>query len=429
MVSECSGVSANDLSVLRQLGDWVAMTAETRENREKIQAWLDHDAGRPDSRVMAIAETWYLSDACKPVNDADLRCTDPWARNIEYWLRYKQYEIDVLHDDHTVLPWINYSPTVHATDFGVPSSIHHEAGADPLAFQYHAALTTLDDAELGRLRPREFSWDRAADERERERLEAVFAGILGIRRRNQGWQLHLPITSTCLNFVGLEGFMSLMYENPEGLHRLLGFIRDDRLAFLQFLEDQHLLELNNENDYIGSGCMGYSAQLPAADFAGTVRAKDLWFFSESQESVSISPAFYGEFVFPYLRAIAEKFGRVYYGCCEGVDPIWPYISTLPNLQRVSVSPWADEEKIGAFCRQRNVVYSRKPSPNLFMGACYDEAAARAHLEKTVACAQGCRLEFIHRDVYTVNNEPERFVRWVELVREVASTHRASSLLK
>ena len=422
-MSDNSGLSAHDLHILRQLGEWVVTTAETTENREKIQAWLDHDAGVPGSRVMVIAETWYLSDARKPVNDADLLCVDPWARGIEYGLRQKQFEIETLRDDHTVLPWISYSPTIHASDFGVPSSIHREAGANPLAFQYHAALTTLDDAEFSRLHPREFRWDQAVELRERERLEAVFSGILGVRRRTNGYQVHLPITSTCLDFVGLDGFMTLMYENPEGLHRLLAFIRDDRLALLQFLEDNRLLELNNENDYIGSGCMGYSNQLPASDFTGTVRPKDTWFFSESQESVSISPAFYGEFVFPYLRAIAEKFGRVYYGCCEGVDPIWQYVSTLPNLQRVSISPWANEEKMGAFCRERNVVYSRKPSPNLFMGTTYDEAAAREHLEKTVACTQGCRLEFIHRDVYTVNDELERFVRWVELVREAASAHR------
>lgn len=412
----------HDVKILRELGEWKARTSEIPENREKIQAWIQHDAGVPNTRVMVIAETWYTTDKCCSVNENELKCSDPWARGIEWSFRLKKFEIEVLRDDHMVQSWVEYTPHVHASNFGIPSSRYSKTDVN-LAFQYHAQLKNLDEADFARIHHREFRWDRESEEHERRQLEAVFAGILKVRRRNGGWQLSLPITNTCLDFVGLDGFMTLMYDNPEGLHRLMAFIRDDHLAYLRFFEENNLLELNNESDYIGSGCMGFSKQLPAADFSGIVRTKDLWYFCESQESVGIRPEHYGEFVFPYISAIAKRFGRVYYGCCEGVDPVWKYISTLPNLKRVSVSPWANEEKVGKYCRESGVVYSRKSSPNFYVGAEYNEGAVRTHLEKTVACAEGCRLEFIQRDVYTVNNEPERFTRWVELAREVGNKHR------
>ena len=415
-------LSKHDVKILRELGAWKATTSETPENREKIRAWIQHDAGIPGARVMVIAETWYTTDKYFPFSENELICSDPWARGIEREFRLKKFEIEVIRDDHMVLPWVEYAPHIHASDFGIPSSQYRKADAD-LAFQYHAQLKNLDKTDFARIHHREFRRDREPEEIERQRLETVFAGILKVRRRNSQWQLSLPITNACLDFVGLDGFMTLIYDNPEGLHRLMAFIRDDHLNYIRFLEEKNLLELNNESDYVGSGCMGFSEQLPAADFSGTARAKDLWYFCESQESVGISPGQYGEFVFPYIRAIAERFGRVYYGCCEGVDPVLEYIGQLTNLKRLSISPWSNEEKIGKYCRKSNVVYSRKPSPNFFMAAEYDEGAVRAQFKKTVACAEGCRLEFIQRDVYTVNNEPERFARWVELAREAGDKHR------
>ena len=413
-------LNAHDIKVLRGLGEWKARASETPENREKIQAWIRHDSDMTSSRAMVLAETDYLAEPPFPVGKNDLLCTGPWARDIELSLRQLKYEIETLRDDHMALPYMEYAPHVAVSDFGVPSGIHHETGADSLAFQYRPQLKNLDEQDFSRLHDRTFVWDRDADEADRERLESVFGNILNVRRRNNGWQLVMPMTSTCLELVGLDGFMVLMCENPEGVHRLMRLIRDNHLAMLQFYKDNKLLELNNEADYIGSGCMGYSKELPSKDFSGTVRPNDLWYYCESQESIGIGPDMFGEFVFPYIKDIACRFGRVYYGCCEPVNPFFEYLASMDNLKRVSVSPWADEPKVGEFCREKKIVYSRKPRPTLFMDDTFNELAVREHLEYTMSCAQGCSLEFIQRDVINANHHPERFVRWVELVREVTS---------
>ena len=38
---------AEDVRILRELGEWKARVAESAENREKIAAWKAHDAGTP----------------------------------------------------------------------------------------------------------------------------------------------------------------------------------------------------------------------------------------------------------------------------------------------------------------------------------------------------------------------------------------------
>ena len=75
--------------------------------------------------------------------------------------------------------------------------------------------------------------------------------------------------------------------------------------------------MNNENDYIGSGSMGYSRALPGPDRPGApaVQTRDLWVLLESQETVGVGPDLFEEFIFPYQLSIAKRFGRIYYGCC------------------------------------------------------------------------------------------------------------------
>jgi hypothetical protein len=212
--------------------------------------------------------------------------------------------------------------------------------------------------------------------------------------------------------------MLAMYDNPEGLHRVMAFLRDDYLAFTAWLEQEGLYSLNNENDYTGSGSMGYTRALPQPDWkdGSRVRRRDLWVLCESQETVGVGPGQFGEFVFPYQRDIVGQFGRCYYGCCEPVNNRWHILRQLPNLARVSVSPWADQ-RFMAEAMGRDYVFSRKPNPSLISTGVFDEDVIRRDLMQTLEAARHCRLEIIMKDVHTLNNEPSRLSRWVQIARE------------
>ena len=71
---------------------------------------------------------------------------------------------------------------------------------------------------------------------------------------------------------------------------------------------------------------------------------------------------YKEFVLPYLAKLSERFGLVYYGCCERVDDrLEMIIDAIPNLRSVSVSGWSNLAKTAEILG-KNYVYSRKPTP-------------------------------------------------------------------
>jgi hypothetical protein len=66
---------------------------------------------------------------------------------------------------------------------------------------------------------------------------------------------------------------------------------------------------------------------------------------------------------------------------------------------------------------RDYVYSRKPHPALVSTTTFDEEAIRQDIRNTLEAAGNCRLEFILKDIHTLNNEPERISRWVQIARE------------
>mgnify|MGYP001435675128 CR=1 FL=1 len=112
----------------------------------------------------------------------------------------------------------------------------------------------------------------------------------------------------------------------------------------------------------------------------------------------------------------DLFGYTYYGCCEPVDQRWRYLKEIPNLRRLSVSPWSDRVKMAEYLG-RDFVYCLKPNPATLAWDTMPEDEIRAYTSETLAIAGDCHLEFILKDVTTVRNQPERINRWVAIVKE------------
>jgi hypothetical protein len=141
----------------------------------------------------------------------------------------------------------------------------------------------------------------------------------------------------------------------------------------------------------------------------------MWGLSESQETVGWSPDSFAEFIFPYQAPVISRFGFACYGCCEPVDQRWDVIRSLPNLRRVSVSPWSDQQ-VMARNLQRNYVYNRKPNPAHVSMDAWDEGLLVSEFEKTKAAAGGLNLELVLKDVHTVARQPWRLKRWTDLAK-------------
>jgi hypothetical protein len=244
----------------------------------------------------------------------------------------------------------------------------------------------------------------------------VFGGILRVGLRAVWWWT-LGMTYDLARLVGLEKMLYLLYDNPGMVHRIMGILRDGYTAKLDWLEANRLLSLNNNHAYVGSGGIGYTRELPRAPQDGAaVKTADLWCLTESQETIGISPGQFEEFVFQYQLPLQERFGLNCYGCCEPLDSRWHVVKRIPRLRRVSVSPWADQEKMAA-ALQADYVYSRKAPPSLLAVPRMEEDAVRADIRKTLELTRGCVLEVLMKDNHTLGRNPDNLVQWVRIARE------------
>ncbi len=409
----------SDRDILRALAERKRAMAADPIMEERRQLWLRH-ASLAGDRPMILAETQGVLDEVVPVSD--LECKEDWARELERQLRALVFQHEVVRDDYVVEPWINCNWFVTLGNYGVAvDKLRGDNAGRMSSYIWDPPVRDLD-RDLEQLSHRTPSVDRGRTLAWKELLEEIFDGILPVRIRGSFYWT-MGLTWRAIELIGLEQLMLAMVDNPAGLHRLMAFLRDDHHALIDWLESEGLYSLNNENDYVGSGTVGYTAELPHEGFQsdGAVRARDLWVLSESQETVGVSPGMFEEFVLQYQLPLIERFGLCYYGCCEPVHLRWPILQHIPNLRRVSVSPWCDQAYMAQHLG-RETIFCRKPHPGLVSTASWDEDAIREDLRQTATLAKDCNLEIVLKDVHTLANQPERLGRWVALAREACNAN-------
>lgn len=410
--SEDYRMVSTDREILRSLAVKVREIAEKPVMSQRRELWLKHDQG-PGERPIVLAESGGVLDDFVPLSS--LKCIEEWARNEEKQLRRIIADYGIVNDDHVVEPYINCPWDVTIGDYC--GAIEKKRGNVEDSFGSYVWESPIKDLskDFEKLHFRKCSVDRAKTQRHRNVLEDVFGDILTVRMRGGYWWT-VGLTWPAIELIGLEKLMLTMYDEPESLHRLMAFLRDDHIAVIKWLEKEKLFNLNNEDDYIGSGSRGYTEQLPQADFSGNVRAKDLWILSESQETVGVSPEMFEEFIFPYQLPVIEMFGLSYYGCCEALDKRWHIVNRIPNLRRVSVAPWCDQQFM-AEALGNKYTFCRKPNPALVSMPEFDEDQIRQDIRNTLDIAKGCNIELVMKDVHNIHHQPERLGRWVKIARQ------------
>ena len=407
-------VTPSDRRHLRTLAERVAALAARPEEAQKRELWYAHNAlkGR---RPLVLADPENGWNEIVPA--ASLCCEGPLARRWEMVLRKELFWGERVRDDKPIEALFEVGYTYTDTEWGVEETYH--GGSSGQSYAWEGGIKGPSDVDrIGRPR---IDVDYPTSLETLALAAEVFGGILRVRLRAVWWW-SLGMTWDLARLVGLENMLYLLYDDPQMFHRIMGLLRDGYLAKLDWLESHGLLSLNNDHSYVGSGGIGYSRELPAQAPEGVgVRPADMWCLTESQETIGISPAQFEEFVFQYQLPLQERFGLNCYGCCEPLDPRWHVIKRIPRLRRVSVSPWADQEKMAAFLG-RDYVFSRKAPPSLIAVPHPEEESVRADLRGTLEKARGCVLEIIMKDNHTLGGNPDNLVQWVRMAREEIDRH-------
>ena len=405
----CAATS-QDINIVRDLAKRYLDIANDPVQEERRDLW------RKKNSLKAVRPLIYVrAFAWREMPESKCECEDPVLRGCEDFFRRNLF-IDTFGDDTIFEPWVTSGAThvlPEAGPWGVRQTMTastEERGAK----KFDPAIRDLDDIE--KLVAPHHVIDEEATARKLEQVRDAVGDIITVApsRRPHFWTWHADISNNLAYLRGLEQIMWDMIDNPEWLHRLLGFMRDGVLRAQQEAEDAAdytLLDHYNQ-------AQPYSKELsdPSADGKSVTRDQ-LWCFCASQETTLVGPDLFEEFMLNYQRPIVEKYGLLAYGCCEDLTPKIPLLKKIPNLRRIAVALTADvakcAEQIGT-----DYVFSYRPSPADMVGYGFDADRIRRIVKGDLEKARGCHVDITLKDVETVGGDADRIRNWVKLVREI-----------
>ena len=408
-------INKTDRAILRELAARVAEIAALPIQEEKRRLWRKLNALEPERPMVTIDQVCWNEMAIG--DELTLQCSDPECRGYEEGLRQILYQWKHFRVDMVVEPFIRIPKAITNTGFGIDV---HEAVAvsDPSnSVVGHFYLNQFQNADdLERVRMPQISHDPAETKRRLAVAHDLFDGLLEVRA--EGCDPYLSIWDPISTWMGVEKALFGLIDQPDLMNGLANRITEGYLGMLDQLENQGLL--CGQQSLIH--CTGaYTDELPATGYnPEKPRTKDIWMFGLAQMFSTVSPGMFKEFEVDYTSRICDRFGLVYYGCCDPLDKKMPQVRMIPNVRKVSMSPWVNEER-GAEAIGKDFVYSRKPSPALLAWSTFDPAAVREDLMATrKACEKfNCPLEIIQKDVSTLRYEPERLFQWSAIAMEIA----------
>jgi hypothetical protein len=375
------------------------------------------NALRPNRPMVTIDQIpWHEMDV---EDELALQCEDPQLREIEQRLRRTIYSWKRMPADMVVRPVFTVTKVVEGVSFFGITIAEETAVRDPanniISHRFFDQLQT--DEDLEKIRTPEIVADAAATAAAVAGAADLFDGILDIEEGG-----HVPSFSPWDHIVtwrSPDGILFDMMDRPDFLHRIIARVTQAYHSMLDQLEAQGLL--SRPQDIIH--CTGaFSDQLPAPGYdPQRPRPADIWTCGMAQIFSTVSPEAHKEFDIDYAVGWYESFGHGYYGCCEPLYNKIEQIRALPNLKKISMSPWVDTEQ-GAERIGGDYVFSRKPSPAFLAVDEWDAGAVEKDLRETVDCCarHGTPVELILKDISTVRYQPQRLWEWAEIARRIAN---------
>ena len=394
-------ITAEEKDILRELAKRVAEIAAEPGNAELRNLWKKHNSLQQVRPMVLVNPEDSWSEL---IPDTSLQAGSELGRCSELQLRKRIYHWEHLKDDSVVEAEVIVPLVCTKRGWGLEIKRVYSS-QDNGGFRYEHAIR--EPADFARMKPQVIEIDYQLSRDNYLWLKEVIGDIVPVRLwNNKSVYVDNNLVDTLAAFRGAEQLMLDMYERPQWIHEIMEFMTESALNILDDIEKDGALELNNGPyyqtggifyDYLyGIGERLYTDELPSADFDGkNVKLKDMWSWTEAQEFVGVSPDMHYEFGLQYQSRIMGKFGLNSYGCCEPLHQKLKYVKQIPNIRRISISPWADVRS-SAEQLLDEYIFSWKPKPFYLAEPEFNTEIVRAEIAKTLKITRehNCNLELV-----------------------------------
>jgi hypothetical protein len=410
-------ITSDEINYLRELAKEVAEIANLPIQKKCENDWIAHNDLKPIKPLVIC----YPEDGWGDLIPLEsLKIKDRFWANYEWYLRHLIYRHENINDDFVIKAEVIcfIRNIMHYSDWGL--------GQDNLKIS--TTTTTYDWGErplssyndLHKIKLPELEVFYKETEDDYTALNEVFGGILEVNKYLMS-SVYGGGTYTCnqpgvaANLRGIEQILYDMYDYPDELHELLRLITKGNIDFLLDIEKNGLIRSNNSNYYIDAGGNGYTNDLPSVKYGA--KLKDCWGYGVAQEYSEVSPEMHADFGIKYQKQVLSLFGLNAYGCCEPYSNKFEILDDIPNLRRVSVSPFCDFKKAADSLKQ-NLIYSFKPNPALLISDTPMEEI-RAYLSNILKISKDCRVEIFLKDIIQLKSPflQKRFKDVANVIKE------------
>lgn len=409
----------HDGKVLRKLA-WeylkIAKGDRNAENARLHRAVNDLEQIRP---VVLIDELPW--NEMNIDNELTLVCTDPYLREIEWFFRSHIYKNKYMPADMIVPHYVPIRKVIHSTGIGI--RIEEETLATDMenhivSHKFSDVLQNEEDLE--KVHQPVITYDGAETERRYQLAGDILGDILPVKLTGVDAFFFSPWDDISF-YRGVTNLLMDLADRPEFMHKIVQKLTEVKLSEL---EQYEALELLESTPYVLHCTPVLASDLPGKHFDGVkLTRKNIWGRGAAQIFASVSKTMHEEFDIEYMKNTIGQCGLAYYGCCEPLDKKIDIVEKIPNLRKISITPWANVD-VAAEAIGRKYVLSSKPNPSAVSVSMLDKEALREEIGRILdACRRnGCSCDIVLKDISSCCKRPENIFEWEQVVMEMVRNY-------
>jgi len=400
-------INAEDKKVLRKTAEVYKTASEECDFAEKVALYKGVNDLKMIRPVVLMDELpWHELNVDGAL---DLECEDEFLRGVEQYMKRAVLQWRHFPCDRIITPYIPVKKVIIDSGIGMSISEKTLATSDENTIVAHEFYDQLaSESDVLKLKNPVISYDEESTLAQYDLLSELIGDIIDIKLI--GVNSYVSIWDTIAHLRGVTPLLYDLAERPEHTHHIVSRLTEINLEYTRQYEELNLFEPEPLILHCTAACT--DSLKPDHE---KVLTKDCWGRGMAQIFAHVSKDMHKEFDIDYMKKIMSKFGLVYYGCCEPLHHKIDILEQLPNLRKISITPWADVD-IAASIIGNKYVLSAKPNPAL-LATGLDVEVLRRDIGKIIkACYDNnVSFEFVLKDVSTVGGNPENLFLWEKTV--------------